>query len=203
MTNEIINKTGIVPISRRTERWAGNQTHFDLLIRYGYKVDCSATPHINWEFATGQSAGAKGSDDSLFLEVVEEVPASDGSGSILKVPVSIKKADRLLVPRDANLKYAVKTAIQTRKGAAIWLHPNGHNLTQMKHPADRVRDSDENYIMFMLHSSEQMPGGSPTFRNDMAVKQLDSDLTKLFSYLPKDFEGITLKRLRQRFFAAV
>ncbi len=53
----------------------------------------------------------------------------------------------------------------------------------------QVANSSSEYIMFMLHSSEFMPGGSPTFRDEAAVENLYIQLEKLFDRASSDFEG--------------
>ena len=48
------------------------------------------------------------------------------------------------------------------------------------------------YIMFMLHSSELMPGGSPTFRNEKEIEQLYEDIEEAFEFLRNhDVTGAT------------
>lgn len=39
----------------------------------------------------------------------------------------------------------------------------------MKYILQRVMDSDEEYAEFMIHSSELMPGGSPSFRTETNI----------------------------------
>ena len=46
--------------------------------------------------------------------------------------------------------------------------------------------------MFMLHSSELMPNGSPTFSTDKEIEKLYKDLDRLFKYLDKKYIGQTL-----------
>lgn len=48
MTELIREKFGFVPVSHRAGRWAMNREYFRLLHKYGYKIDCSYTPGINW-----------------------------------------------------------------------------------------------------------------------------------------------------------
>jgi len=47
--------------------------------------------------------------------------------------------------------------------------------------------------MFMIHSSELMPGGSPTFQTQESIEKLYADLEVLFSEASQHFEGITLR----------
>ena len=46
--------------------------------------------------------------------------------------------------------------------------------------------------MFMLHSSEMMPGGSPTFDTPERIEKLYENLEILFQEISKDFEGISV-----------
>lgn len=193
LTEEIHRKTGIRPVSHRAGRWATNQAYFDLLIRYGYQVDCSVTPHMSWERSVGQTEGAKGTDYSCFPEEPYHIAASDCSGSLLEVPMSVRKAEKILIPRDKNLKYVAKTVLRTWKNQPLWLRPDGRNLTQMRYLADRILDSDSEYLMFMIHSSEMMPGGSPTFCSEASIEKLYADLENLFSHLSRGYTGITLR----------
>ncbi len=59
------------------------------------------------------------------------------------------------------------------------------------------------YVEFMLHSSELMPGGSPTFPESRHIETLYEDLEALFSAAQRDFEGCTMKGYYQRVVARV
>jgi hypothetical protein len=49
------------------------------------------------------------------------------------------------------------------------------------------------HLMFMLHSSELMPGGSPTFSTDSAIARLNADLEELFAHArARGCAGLTL-----------
>ena len=53
--------------------------------------------------------------------------------------------------------------------------------------------SNQDYVEFMVHSSELMPGGSPYFKDERSINQLYIDLEELFTYVKHlGFEGITL-----------
>ena len=55
------------------------------------------------------------------------------------------------------------------------------------------------YIEFMLHSSELMPGGSPTFRNERSIELLYDQLETLFTTAAADYRGASLTEFRDRF----
>ena len=62
----------------------------------------------------------------------------------------------------------------------------------MKWLLQYVENSDSNYIMFMLHSSEMMPGGSPTFRTSESIEKMYLDIEEVFRFASRSFEGSTL-----------
>ena len=51
----------------------------------------------------------------------------------------------------------------------------------------------------MLHSSEFMPGGSPTFRTAASIDALYDDLEEVFSTAHRHWAGCTLKDYYDRF----
>ena len=57
----------------------------------------------------------------------------------------------------------------------------------------QMAKSDFPYLMFMIHSSELMAGGSPTFRTDESIERLYSDLEALFECVSKNYEGETIR----------
>lgn len=56
------------------------------------------------------------------------------------------------------------------------------------------------YIEFMLHSSEFMPGGSPTFPDEHSIELLYEDIERLFERIAANFVGATLNEYRGREF---
>ena len=55
-----------------------------------------------------------------------------------------------------------------------------------------VSKSNDGYLMFMLHSSELMPGGSWVFNNEEKIEKLYSDLSILFEYINRNYTGMTI-----------
>ena len=54
-------------------------------------------------------------------------------------------------------------------------------------------NSEFDYVMFMLHSSELMPGGSPTFQTEGGIEILYEHLKIIFSEISQYYEGIGLE----------
>jgi hypothetical protein len=76
--------------------------------------------------------------------------------------------------------------------AVRWLRPDGRNLHEMLHLVRQAVQENWQHLEFMLHSSELMPDGSPTFRTEAAVEKLYEDLETLFSLIATEFSGATM-----------
>ena len=48
------------------------------------------------------------------------------------------------------------------------------------------------YLMFMIHSSELMPGGSPNFTDSESIENLFKSITELFDYIKPNVEGCSV-----------
>lgn len=194
LTDLIFSRTGIKPTSHRAGRWATNQDYFDLLMKYGYNIDCSVTPHIDWSLAPGRKKNSFGTNYLAFPEDSYYINSSDKSMRMLELPVTIMHKTAFILPDSFKIKNIVKSAVHVVKPWNLWIRPNGRNLNQMKYV---VNNSTSEYIMFMLHSSELMPGGSPTFRDDASIEKLYSDILNLFKLVKNNYEGCTLREFEQ------
>ena len=194
MDDLLTEKFGVKPVTHRAGRWAMNQTYFDLLIEKGYLVDCSVTPHIDWRTSVGLTKNSCGSDYRNMAETPSFITSSNGKESIIEVPVTVGfdhhfRAKRVLKHPQKILE-ELKSA---RKGRLVWVRPNGKNLKQMLRYVAQMAKSDFPYLMFMIHSSELMAGGSPTFRTDESIERLYSDLEALFECVSKNYEVETIR----------
>ena len=73
------------------------------------------------------------------------------------------------------------------------MRPNGNNIYEMLKLSRVLNHSKSDYLMLMIHSSELMPGGSPTFESNESIEKLYDDLEILFYELSKEYEGCSLK----------
>lgn len=192
ITEYIQQRTGIRPISHRAGRWALNQDYIDLLIKYGYKVDCSVTPHIDWRNCFGCTEGSAGSNYKNSMEVPHYIKANNGNETIFEVPVTIRVSTNRIIRYCRKPIDVVKSLYHIWGKHPYWVRPNGHNLGLMKYVIDQTVNTD--YVMFMLHSSEMMPGGSPYFKDEDSIERLYADIENLFSYVRElGFIGVTLR----------
>ena len=112
----------------------------------------------------------------------------DCSYTPLEVPMTIRKIHSY---GDGSFKQNIRSLI---KGELVWLRPALTTMKRMKKLCQNVsKEKDNDYIEFMLHSSELMAGGSPYFKTESAINELYQDIKLLFSYVASiGYEGITL-----------
>jgi hypothetical protein len=160
-------------LSHRAGRWAFDSRYARLLVDNGYQVDCSVTPGVSWAESAGAPNGSGGTDYTTFpahpyfmdLHRIDR----EGSSSLLEIPVSIVSTPR-----------------------TSWLRPNGENRDSMLAILDQALRDRWPCVEFMLHSSELMAGGSPTFQTEHDVEALYDDLEVLFGEAAEHFRGRTL-----------
>ena len=70
--------------------------------------------------------------------------------------------------------------------------PSPADQPQAVRPAEKTLAEGADYVEFMLHSSEFMPDGSPTFKTAADIDRLYDDLAQLFSWLQSRTHGMTL-----------
>lgn len=205
ITDEFRRIVGYLPVSHRAGRWAINETYLKLLIKYGYHVDCSITPGIDWCTSLGQTPGFRGPDYSMEQSGVSirmcgegTIQHGESTGGILEVPLTTRKSKEYFQSTEMDLngfkriKYRVKAMM--KKERILSVRPDGTNLSEMKWVVDNSFEFGEEYIMFMIHSSELIPGCSPTFPDIESIESLYRDLKLLFSYVSENgYYGLTLK----------
>ncbi|MBD8216438.1 polysaccharide deacetylase family protein [Erwinia persicina] len=186
-------------LSHRAGRWAFNEYYAALLIEFGYVVDCSVTPKVNWQFSPGNPEGKGGTNyrnfpsHAYFMD--EKNIARAGTSSLLEVPMTIQY-------KHSGLMNSLKSGYDRLRGkrrspSVNWLRPSGGNVENMKQVVRQSLDEGQDYVEFMLHSSEFMPGGSPTFATEQHIERLYQDLEQLFSWLSERTVGKTLAEYYQ------
>lgn len=176
----IASATGHPPVSHRAGRWAMNEQYFNLLYEFNIKVDCSHTPFISWKKSKGVTIG--GCD----YRRINPLPSMiDG---ILEVPLTVRINKRFFT---GSWKHRLKTFII---GTPVWLRPATETKESMIWLENKIsRESTTNYLEFMIHSSELMPGGSPYNLTEYDVELFFNKIEVVFAYAKKlGFEGKTL-----------
>lgn len=195
----------ITPVSHRAGRWGFNEQVAKALNELEYRVDCSVTPGVSWKHSLGMPGGPGGPSFSGFEQAPYFLDLEDvsrpGASRILEVPVTIK-------PNPGRLKRASEWMTQriplagramTRFVGAThtWLRPNGRNGRELIEVVDWAVESRLPVIEFMLHSSELMAGGNPTFRTEQDIERLFADMRALFRHaLDIGLRPMTLAKYR-------
>ena len=187
--------------SHRAGRWAFNEVYARALVDNGYLVDCSVTPRVDWRASSGAPQGQGGTDyrhfpDHAYYLDVDDI-AKAGNSPLLELPMSIHYRYGAFTNQLKKVWNDLRG--KTRGHSVNWLRPVGGNLTQMKQVVEQSLSRND-YVEFMLHSSEFMPDGSPTFKTEADIERLYDDLEQLFSWLQSRTQGMTLTEyaLRKR-----
>ena len=178
---KIEDKTGISPVSYRAGRWATNAQLFHVLERLGFTVDCSVTPGISWNNCEGLSI-ASGSD---YRTTVRNKPYRVSS-NLIEIPLTSKK---LRTFYGSSMRQRIKNSVIGVNG---FLRPAVASLEIMKRTALCVGKLGSDYLEFMIHSSELMPGGSPYFRNEEEIENMYRTMESFFAWVSKNYKGISL-----------
>jgi len=176
LTNRITDVMEERPYSHRAGRWASSDSMFRALDEMGYLVDCSIVSGWDGRCNCGQTIG-KGFDYRNYRKESFWI-----TESILEVPMVVnKKYDG----KGRNLRQKVCSIV---RGRDVWLRPAVSDLESMK---EHVQ-SDSDYSMFMIHSTELMPGGSPYFSTAEDIEHEYGIIEAIFSYVAKNHKRATL-----------
>jgi hypothetical protein len=205
MTDLLEERFGRRMVSHRAGRWGLTRAYARRLVAQGYLVDCSVTPHVSWRAHPGSPSGRGGPDfrrfpDAAYFPDLDDLRRA-GASPLLEVPMTITaragtvgRIGRALGGNRARLLRAAGR----RLARPSWLRPSGSNLAAMLAILDHAHARRADYVEFMLHSSEFMPGGSPTFRTKESIETLYRHLDELFGAARERFVGLTLAEYRQR-----
>ena len=116
--------------------------------------------------------------------------AQPGNSTLLEVPMSIQYKHSGFL--NAMTQMYDRLRGKQRSASVNWVRPKGGNLRQMESVVAKTLEEGSDYIEFMLHSSELMPGGSPTFSTEQHIETLYRDLDMFFAWLADKAEGKTL-----------
>jgi len=175
MTEKLEETFSTKMLSHRSGRWSTDETYFRLLDKYGYRFDCSVTPYESWESCLG-ATGKPGTDYSHYPTQPYQI-----YGDVLEVPMSIRPVKYFDTDAVCSVYSFLREVKRSLKKRNIWLRPRQNpSFTALKTVLNTV-EQDSNYAMFMLHSSEMMPGGSPSFPDEKSIEELYRCVEKLFA----------------------
>ena len=185
--------------SHRAGRWAMNASYANILAELGYVVDCSVTPYVSWRSMRGDPTQNGGTDYRFAPSEPYLMSQTDvtrrGDGPLLQVPMTIlprhRPVSQKLMPALA-LRSRVGNYAAKRLMPNDWLRPTPGQLPSMNRIIDRCLAEKRDHAMFMIHSSELMPGGSQYFPKPDDIEQLYAAMESLFAYVNQYYRGETV-----------
>lgn len=153
------------PTSYRAGRWGFDERQAKLLAEFGYIVDSSITPGISWRGTQGLEGGVGGPDFTSEAVAPHRLPSG-----VLEVPMTIVPAGlfrrlRWLRIFENTTFSRLRTVLNAAKRRGL--------------PA----------VVFMIHSSELVAGGSPYVRDARALEAVYARLEELFSFCAQEGVG--------------
>jgi hypothetical protein len=181
VTRLLENRFDPAMTSHRSGRLGFDGRYAAMLLDEGYRVDCSVSPGLDWRGTPGDPNGNGGTDYTRFPSSPYFFSPSDISvptdGGLLEVPMTIRPSS---LYRRAPWVYSIpllrQTANRVVSPALNHLCPAESNLRGMLRAARGARSEGAAHVEFSLHSSELMPGGSPTFQSASDIERLYENL---------------------------
>jgi hypothetical protein len=204
MTRLLEDRFDQAMVSHRAGRLGFDGRYAAMLLDEGYRVDCSVSPGLDWSGTRGDPNGKGGSDYTAFPDSPYFLSPSDiskpATRGLLEVPMTIRSCG---LNRKAPWVYRIpllrQAANRLVSPALNHLCPAESNLRGMLRAARTARTEGAVHLDFTLHSSELMPGGSPSFRNARDIERMYEDVEILFEELSAWCRGITLKEFHAWF----
>jgi hypothetical protein len=202
VTQLLEQRVGRKMLSHRAGRLAFDGRYAAMLLDEGYRVDCSVTPGVDWRHTPGDPTGHGGTDYTRFPDRPYYLDPADiaapASRGLLEVPVTVRAG---WLYRLAPCTYRIpllRGALNRLWQGLSWLAPAENGLDAMLRAAREAQRAGAAHLEFTLHSSELMPGGSPSFRSTAQIERLYERLERLFDALASWTVGMTLEEFQAR-----
>lgn len=173
LTERFRESFGYAPVSFRAGRYGMSAVTPALLAELGYLVDSSVTPGLCWNYAEGIIDYRNSRRGHHWLETP--------NGPLLELPVSVMPGGALapLVRDLPALPGRIARRILGARGQYLWLRPSwgsGEDLVRY------VKQSNERFLVMMLHSMEVIPGASPYARTQDQANRIVMAMDHLFAF---------------------
>jgi len=203
VTRLLEERVGRKMVSHRAGRLAFDGRYAAMLLAEGYRVDCSVTPGVDWRRTPGDPTGDGGTDYTRFPDRPyyldpADIAAPARGGRLLEVPVTVRAGCLYRLAPWAYRVRGLRSALNRVAPGLSWLAPAENGIEGMLRAARGARRAGASHLEFTLHSSELMPGGSPSFRNAWHIERLYERLEQLFESLASWTVGTTLEEFHAR-----
>jgi hypothetical protein len=129
-------------------------------------------------------------------------PRQAGRSSLLEVPMTVVPSTLYRWLPQAYAVPLLRRWAWAWQPTHHWLYPDGRNLQAMLGIARQAVAQRWSHLEMVLHSSELMPGGSPSFADARSIEALYRDLRVLFRSVSAHFRGLTLMEFAQQWRAS-
>jgi hypothetical protein len=180
LKNLIMDRLSVEPVTYRSGRWATNDTLFQVINQLGFAVDCSITPGI-----AHRNPGSTVAHGNIYRNVINK--PSRLCENLIEIPMTT----RLI--KSCHGKTLKNRAHHILIGEELWLRPANQNLDEMLRLKRTAERENMEYLEFMIHSSELMPGGSPYTKTEESVEAYYQRMEQFFASVADQYQGITMK----------
>lgn len=160
-------------ISNRSGRWATDDRYFKVLAECGIRVDCSVAPQLDLSKIPGRSKNC-GNNYTQYSGKPYRIDKQ-----LIEVPMTSRIVHKTVV---GSLKHRAKVFLL---GEEKWLRPISKSLKELIILTEQVEKEQNDYLEFMIHSSEFMLGGSPYYKNAEEIELLFHVMDEYFSYITR------------------
>ena len=183
---------GYRPTSFRAGRFSAGVNTMDSLVRLGYRVDTSVTPHVCWNDKTRERpVDFTQAPEQPYFMAENDITREDPNGRLLQVPVSIENRKRNalkeLISAGGGLRHRI------RKYKSVWLRPvfsTTTELIQLARQFSRDYAGREQLVLnMMFHNVEVLPGLSPYSKTESQATAYLKQLHRFFAFCRQ--EGFT------------
>ncbi|MBI2474657.1 MAG: hypothetical protein HYV68_03070 [Candidatus Taylorbacteria bacterium] len=206
LSRAIHESFGIKPVSYRAGRWGMDERQLKILKDLGFKADCSLTPKVDWRRNIG-AKGGRGGKDWRSASVYPYYPSecniflAENDKRLLEVPMTVlytgvccreKSALCRIMSRlpESFPKKVLNRLFFKRKWLRVF--PKSE-IGHWRGIYDSAKLNNLPVMEFMIHSSELMPGGSPSSKTESDVDAVYKNLEAMFTlFRDRGVQGVTL-----------
>jgi hypothetical protein len=178
-------------ISHRAGRFAFNHEYLAILKTNKIKIDCSVLPY---EIILPSSLETRNSLSFMDIhpkgyEMSIKNISKPGNSGVCQIPITV-------VNKNINVRkilFYASRRIAVKYFPNYVLRPSRNNIKDLLFIVDYAIKHNFDYLEFIHHSSELMPGCSPTFNCVEDIEKLYHDLETLFSYISQQYIGMTFR----------
>lgn len=195
--HEVIrDRFGVTPISFRAGRWGFSREVAETIHRYGYKVDTSVTPFIDWSRSFGPDFSECLPDVYRFSP--DDIRKKSPRGELLEVPATIGFLQENFALADRIQKRFRKTGVNgvlDRLGIInkVWLSPEMSDGPRMIRLVKRFMANGYEFVNLTFHSPSLMAGLTPFVKTESDERRFLRRIKECLVYLrDAGVESITL-----------